>query len=241
MMLLHDIYTHLNALSPFDTQEAWDNSGVLVGQMSDEVEQICLSLDIDADLLEQVPPKTLIITHHPLIFKGLKRFDPSLYPASLLTTMIKKDISLIAMHTNFDQSHLNRYVSESVLGLVVEACEGYYCYAKVDMDFETFAVHVKERLGLENLRVVKSKEWISRVAITTGSGGDLIGGVEADCYLSGDLKYHQAIEAKENGLSLMDIGHYESERYFGDALALHLKNIPLQVIMSNSKNPFEYR
>lgn len=240
-MTLREIYTHLDALSPFETQESWDNSGLLVGEMSDEVEQICLSLDIDKALLESVPEKTLIITHHPLIFKGLKRFDASRYPASLLKIMIKKDISLISMHTNFDQSHLNRYVAREILGFELDTCEEYYCYAKVDMSFDDLALHVKKKLGLEPLRVVKGHDHISSIALTTGSGGDLIGGVKADCYLTGDLKYHQAIEARENGLSLMDIGHYESERYFGDALALHLKNLPLQVIMSNSKNPFEYR
>ena len=240
-MTLREIYAHLDALSPFETQESWDNSGLLVGEMDDEVAQICLSLDIDQTLLDGLPENTLIITHHPLIFKGLKRLDSSKYPASLLKQMIKKDIALISMHTNFDQSHLNAYVATEVLGFEIEACEAYYCYAKVAMSFDELALHVKTKLGLETLRVVKGHEHISSIALTTGSGGDLIGGVKADCYLTGDIKYHQAIEAKENSLSLMDIGHYESERYFGDALVLHLKNLPLQVIMSNSKNPFEYR
>ncbi len=88
---------------------------------------------------------------------------------------------------------------------------------------------------------MECKKHIKRCAITTGSGGDLIGGVDADCYLSGDFKYHQALEAKENSLSLIDIGHYESERYFAAALEPHLKNLPLKVIMSNSKNPFTYK
>ena len=123
----------------------------------------------------------------------------------------------------------------------VEFCEEFFCVSKIDMSFDDLCLHVKKKLGLDILRVVKTKENIKSIAITTGSGGDLIGSVNADCYLTGDLKYHQAIEARENGLSLIDIGHYESERYFGEALAENLKNLPLMVIMSNSKNPFYYK
>jgi putative NIF3 family GTP cyclohydrolase 1 type 2 len=109
------------------------------------------------------------------------------------------------------------------------------------MSFEDFSERVKRVLDIENLRVVKASSWIGRCALTSGSGGDLIAKINADCFLSGDLKYHQAFEAKENNLSLMDIGHFESERYFPECLAKYLKNLPLKAIMSNSKNPFEYK
>ena len=64
--------------------------------------------------------------------------------------------------------------------------------------------------------------------------------IEADCFLTGDIKYHDAMEAKALGLSMMDIGHYESERYFGEVLAQHLEKLGLSVIISPSKNPFTY-
>lgn len=239
-MKLGEIYHFLDTISPFELQEKWDNSGLLVGSKNDEVQSVCLSLDIDSSLLKNLEPNTLIITHHPLIFKGLKAFDKTKYPASLLQPMIQKNISLISMHTNFDKTHLNKYVAKEVLKLEILSQEEYFCTLKVEQSFDTFALHVKRCFNLKELRVVKANEFVKTAVLTTGSGGDLIELVKADCFLSGDIKYHQALMAKENFLSIIDIGHYESERYFGEALKAHLKNLSLKVIMSNSKNPFEY-
>ena len=239
-MKLGDIYAYLDTLSPFATQASWDNSGLLIGQKSDEIESVYLSLDIDSSLLEHIPQNAIIITHHPLIFSGLKQLNFSKYPSNLIQKMVQKKISLIAMHTNFDLSHLNAYVVAK-LGFTVRETKEYVAYFDVNMSFEDFSEHVKRVLDIENLRVVKASSWIGRCALTSGSGGDLIAKIDADCFLSGDLKYHQALEAKENNLSLMDIGHFESERYFPECLAQNLKNFPLKAIMSNSKNPFEYK
>jgi len=240
-MKLKQIYKILDALSPFELQEPWDNSGLQIGEMDDEVKQVYLTLDVDSELLDEVENKSLIIAHHPLIFKGLKSLDSSVYPAKLIKTMIKKDISLIAMHTNFDTTHLNRYVASEVLGYKDLVCEGYICYFDVDCSFDELVLHVKSSLELEDLRCVGKKKYIKRCALTTGSGGDLISAVKADCFLSADFKYHQALEAKENNLNLLDIGHYESESHFPACLSKSLINFPLKAIMTNSKNPFKYR
>ena len=240
-MQLKQIYKILDALSPFELQASWDNSGLQVGEMNDEVEQVYLSLDVDSSLLEEVKENSLIIVHHPLIFKGLKSLDSSVYPAKLIKKMIKKDISLVAMHTNFDITHLNKYVASAILGYKNITCEGHICYFDVDCSFDELALHVKSALGLEIVRSVGEKKHIKRCALTTGSGGDLIGEVDADCFLSGDFKYHQALEAKENNLNLLDIGHYESESYFPVCLSENLINFPLKAIMTNSKNPFQYK
>ena len=239
-MTLGAIYNFLDTLSPFATQASWDNSGLLIGNKEDEIAQIYLSLDVESALLEEVAPNSLIITHHPLIFNGLKQLNFAKYPSNLIQIMIQKKISLIAMHTNFDLSHLNVYVA-SMLGFVVSESKEFVAYCDVNQSLNDLTLHVKQVFGMENLRMVRAKEWIGRCAITTGSGGDLISKIDADCFLSGDLKYHQALEAKENNLSLIDIGHFESERYFPECLAQYLKKLPLKAIMLNSKNPFEYK
>jgi len=239
-MKLGAIYDFLDTLSPFATQASWDNSGLLIGSRDDEVGQIYLSLDVDSALLEEVREHSLIIAHHPLIFSGIKQLNFAKYPSNLIQTMVQKKISLIAMHTNFDLSHLNAYVA-SKLGFEIKESKEFVTYFDVNQSFDDLVLHVKHVLGIDHLRIVRSREWIGRCAITTGSGGDLISKIDADCFLSGDLKYHQALEAKENNLSLIDIGHFESERYFPECLANNLKNLPLKAIMSNSKNPFEYK
>ncbi|HEX5670999.1 MAG TPA: Nif3-like dinuclear metal center hexameric protein, partial [Sulfuricurvum sp.] len=162
------------------------------------------------------------------------------YPAKLIAPMIRKNITNIAMHTNFDQTHLNEYVASKVLGYEIIAKEGFVAYLGVDEPFGVFAEKIKMALGLNHIRAVQCHDHIRSCALVTGSGASLMRNIEADCFLTGDIKYHDAMEAKALGLSMMDIGHYESERYFGEILAQHLEKLGLSVIISPSKNPFTY-
>lgn len=239
-MKLKEIYEYLDKISPFETAEPWDNCGLQVGSFNEEIERICLTLDVDEALIKNLEPKTLIIAHHPLIFKGLSSFNLNLYPSNLIAKMVKKEISLVAMHTNADKSHLNRYVCEEVLGFEVKSQEDFIITFNFDGTLKEIAQIIKDRFKMKTLRVSDAGVRIEKVALTTGSGGDLIGKIDAQLFLTGDLKYHQAFEAISNKISLIDIGHYESERFFPEALLKDLKKLPLKVIMSNSKNPFNY-
>ncbi|MGH1600677.1 Nif3-like dinuclear metal center hexameric protein [Campylobacter majalis] len=239
-MKISEIYKFLDEIAPFNTQEVWDNSGLLVGSFDDEIERIYLALDIDSEFLQNAMPNSLIIAHHPLIFKGLKSLDFTRYPSNLINLMIKKNISLIAAHTNYDKAVLNEYFVSEVLGLKITQKDEFLAYTDVDMSFDELVKFVKAKMNLEILRCVRAKERVKRIAVCTGSGGDMINLVKADAFLTGDLKYHQALEAKENLLNLIDIGHYESEAYFGASLAKYLQNFKIEVIISNSKNPFTY-
>jgi dinuclear metal center YbgI/SA1388 family protein len=239
-MTLKAIYDALDALSPFALQEKWDNSGLIVGSREQEIRTVALSIDVDKALLDTLEEGTLLITHHPLIFGGINALDFDHYPAKLLQTMVKKEIANIAMHTNFDQTHLNRWVAENVLGQPQVTQEGFVAYFDVDEDFDTFAEAVRKCFGLKQLKAVKCHDRLRRAALVTGAGASLLRGIDADCLLTGDIKYHDAMEAKTLGCSMIDIGHYESERYFPDVLAPYLKNFGLTVIISSSKNPFIY-
>ena len=240
-MKIEKIYDFLDNLSPFELQEEWDNSGLLIGDMQKEVENVYLSIDIDSKLIDEIEPNSLLITHHPLIFKGLKKINFEKYPSNIIEKLIKKDISLISMHTNFDKTHLNKFVVKEILGydLIISISE-FFCTFEVDRDFDTFAKDIAKKLNLQNLKCVKTTDFVKIATITTGSGGDLINEVQSDCFLTGDIKYHQALEAKENNISLIEIGHFESEKFFPDSLAKELQNLPLKVIITNSKNPFTY-
>ena len=83
-MSVEEIYKILDGISPFELQESWDNSGLLVGDWQHEVKQIVLSIDIDEELLQSLEEDTLVITHHPIIFGGLKQLQFNQYPAKLL-------------------------------------------------------------------------------------------------------------------------------------------------------------
>ncbi len=238
-MILQEIYDFLNELSPFELQEKWDNSGMLIGEMSREIEQLVLSLDIDEALLEESDVGVLFIVHHPLIFGGLTALDFSKYPAKLIEIMIRKKQSLIAMHTNFDLTHLNRYVFEKILGFKVTQQDAFFCTTKGEWKREELLSHIQDRLGLPVMKVVAPKEEIRSITLTTGAGASLMDSVESDCFLTGDIKYHDAMKAKVQNLMLVEIGHYESEQFFADVLAEELKVLPLLAIITNSKNPFE--
>jgi len=234
-----EIYEILDRISPFEFQEEWDNSGLQLGDFNQEVEKIFISLDITSSLIEKLPPNSLLLTHHPLIFKKLSNLNYATYPSNLIKKLIQKNISLIALHTNFDKTHLNTYVARKVLGVEVEKCEGFVCFFKKVGSFEQIGEWVREKLNLPLLRGVKVSTSIESIALTTGSGGGLIGSFEADLFLSGDIKYHDALKAQEIGLNLLDIGHFESEIYFCDAMLEQLQKEQIEAIILDIKSPLK--
>ena len=243
-MKLQEIYAILNEISPFELQEKWDNAGLLVGSFDDEINSVYISIDLDEELLSKVEKNSLIITHHPLIFSGLKRVNFDTYSTKLLKELIKKDISLISMHTNIDKTHLNKYVTEDILGFKIENSKEFISYCDVNMNFDELVKYVSSKLGLKTTKTVRCNDFIKKIGIVTGSGMSLIDELKADCFLTGDIKYHDAMEAKARGISLIDIRHYESERYFSalieGLLSEYLKKNKLKAIIAASKNPFEF-
>ena len=238
-MKIKKIYDFLNQLSPFELQESWDNSGLLVGDWNNEIDKIYLSLDLDLELLDEIEENSLIITHHPLIFKPLKTLLPISYSQKLAIKLIQKNINLISMHTNFDKTHLNKYVMKKVLGFEYKENDDFILTASLDMEFNKFVSHIKKSLNLETINVVQCHDKIKSFSLTTGSGMSLIGKIKTDLFLTGDIKYHDAMEAKARGISLIDITHYESEKYFCNALYNELNELKNFVIIQNSKNPFK--
>ena len=244
-MKIKDLYSFLDELSPFSRQEKWDNSGLIVGNMEDKFNRVYISLDLDKKMLEEVEPNSLIITHHPLIFSPLKTVNFDSYSTKILQILIKKDIKLISMHTNIDKTHLNQYVGSEILGFDVEFGEDFICYAHVNMSFKKLKQLVKKKLNLEFTKSVKCTQNIKKIALTTGAGMSLISHIKADCFLTGDIKYHDAMEAKSRNINLIDIGHYESEQHFSPLLMGLIENYLLkneiQAIMTTSENPFNYK
>ena len=240
-MKLKEIYEFLDNLSPFELQEKWDNSGLVVGSLNQEITQVVTALDLDEELIESSDEGVLFVVHHPLIFGGLDSLDFDKYPSNLIQKLIAKNQALIAMHTNFDKTHLNRFVFEEVLGFRVDKCEDFVCYGEIDWELDRLLKRLQIRLDLPHFKMVAPKEHISTVALTTGSGASLMDEIEADCFLTGDIKYHDAIKAVNQNMMMIDISHYESERFFAEVMGRELKILPILVIIANSKNPFVYK
>ena len=245
-MTIKQIYSILDDIAPFIDAQPWDNSGILINpnklnEQEIDFKNIVLSLDLDLEQAKQAAENTLFIVHHPLIFKGLKSIDCSAYPSSIIGELLAKKSALIAMHTNFDIHILNEYVLRNVLGISEYEKDGFICTFSVNQSFDDFAAFIKNKLEIEHLRVVKSSDFVKKAAFCTGSGADLIGQFSADCFLTGDLKYHTAFESYANALSLIDIEHFASEKYFGAALQKALQKYELCATITNSINPFSYK
>lgn len=240
-MKIKQIIDTLENISSFSLQEKWDNSFLNMGSMNNTIKDIYLSLDIDIELLEKVQENSLIITHHPLFISPLKEINTDIYPSKLIQIMMRKNISHISMHTNFDKTHLNAYVFEHILGFKIQRQDDFIIYGSIDMSLDELYKYVQNKLNLKYKKIVQAKNEIKTIALTTGSGGSLIGQVQADCFLTGDIKYHDAMMAKINNLSLIDIGHYESEVFFCEILKKELKKNDINAKIEQSQNPFVYQ
>ncbi|MDR0747620.1 MAG: Nif3-like dinuclear metal center hexameric protein [Helicobacteraceae bacterium] len=236
-MIVKELLNICDQISPFNTQETWDNSGLIVGDPNAAISQIYLSLEADKKVIDTLSENAALIVHHPLIFAPLKSLNFSEYPALLIRDIIQKNAALIAMHTNFDKSHLNRYVAKEVLGWQEFDCEGCVCYHKTRFSFERIMEIIKAAFGgvRSVLPPLCREEY--RVAFCCGSGGGLIGEIECDILITGDLKYHDAIKAKTLGIGVIDAGHYETERFLGKALQKELSKYDIQSEIISSQNP----
>ena len=237
-MKLQEIYNYLDKVSPLNCRKNGTTLVLSLVSMTREVSEIVVSLDIDDEMIESTKEGTLFIVHHPLIFGKLTQLDFAKYPSNLIEKMILKKQSLIAMHTNFDQTHLNKYVFEKVLGFKIDSQNAFLCTTKGEWKYKELLNLIKEKLNLPTLRVIGKKEVIHSIALTTGAGASLMDEVKADCFLTGDIKYHDAMKAMSEDLMMVDIGHYESERFFGEIMLDELKGLDILAIIANSKNPF---
>jgi len=227
--ILSSIIELFEEIAPSELTETWDNSGLQLGDTTKEINNILITLDPSAEAIEKVSAMglgRLIITHHPLIFRPLKRLDLSVWSAGLIEMAIKKDVSILSVHTNFDAAKggINCIIAdalglENVIPLLDSGNDGEGLGRLGNLPhpvpLKSFILKVKELFSLERVGFVGSEDRvISRVAVVGGSGGSLIHEAvakKADVFVSGDLGYHHTCEALENGMALVDAGHYRME------------------------------
>lgn len=241
-MTLIEIYNFLDAISPFETQESWDNSGILLGKKNSEIKEIALSLEATKQIAESTPPNALLITHHPLIFKPLKNLCADFYPSNILEILVRKNIALIAMHTNFDLSHLNENFVKNILGFEHFQKDGFMINAPFGASFAELLEKIKQKLPNCAPKITKASDFIQNLIIVCGAGCGAISDealCENTCIITGDVKYHDAMKFLSLGVSIIDVGHFHSERHFGELLQKDLLKIGYKCIIPPLQNPFE--
>ncbi|PID90988.1 MAG: Nif3-like dinuclear metal center hexameric protein [Bacteroidetes bacterium] len=226
-----DVAAAIGAYAPWGLQESYDNSGLLVGLPGTEVRGVILCLDVTPDVIEEAQRlgANLIVSHHPLIFSGLKRMISPEGPAGMVVECIRREIGVIAAHTNLDSTTNGvSYALGARLGLqgmqplsphpqAVQAGDGLGVVGnlKAPLPRDAFLSFVLEGVPTEVLRHSRVGEAhsVARVALCGGSGAELIGQAKAcgaDAYITADLKYHDFQRGGEH-LLLLDVGHHESE------------------------------
>ncbi len=257
-MKVKDIINVIEDFAPLNIQEEWDNSGLIVGSPNDEVSSILLALDCTPDLVDEAISHgvNMIITHHPLIFKGIKKINPEDPVGLSVIKAISAGISIYSAHTSIDK------VIKGVSGAMAERLglenieilddegEGYGLGVVGELPQELYAKElitlVKEKFLLKTLKSSRPIEGkIKKLAMCGGSGSSLISKAKASgaqAYISADMSYHHFVT--QDDFMIMDIGHYESEIEIVEVLySLLKKNFPnfaVRITENIYSNPIFY-
>mgnify|MGYP003487783273 FL=1 len=268
MVKVSEILSFITDVAPLNWQESYDNSGLLIGDPNALVDKVLLTLDVTEKVIDEAIDNSfhLIISHHPLIFRGIKNILNNNTLGRIITKAIKHDISIAAMHTNLD----NRYggvnnilatnlglknlqilrpnqATQSLNDVEYQVGSGMIGEFEYEMSETDFLKLIKDKLNVVALR---HSEFLGRpikkVALCGGSGSFMINDAKyckADAYLTADVKYHDFFDA-DNELLVIDAGHFETEQFTKQLIAdIILKKNPkfaLQIssIKTNSVHYF---
>jgi len=227
---LNDILLCIEELAPPALAEGWDNSGLQVGGEDREISGVLVALDPLPRVVEEAVQKGcgLIVTHHPLFFRPIRRLDLELSQGAAAAMAIRERVSIYSAHTPLDKVPYG--VSEALarpLGLTravpIVQSDGWprgFGLGKVGelpeaMTAKELALKLKKAFGIEGARLTGDPERrVEKVALCGGSGSDLIAEAKsagADIYITGDIKYHEALDESDGGMCILDLGHYASE------------------------------
>ncbi len=227
-MKAKEIIKLMNNWAPAELIDNWDNTGFQIGNDEKDIKRILISLDLDERVYNRALDGDfhMIITHHPIIFKPITSITTSTYKEKLLFNLIQKDIVVYNAHTNLDRA--NNGVNDELaklLGLrdpqTLEMGEDEdYGYGRVgdieEQSLKDYLTFIKKRLDTEFLIVYGDMDrTVKRVALCGGSGSGFIYDAykkEACIYITGDIKYHDAQYGTELGLTIVDAGHYHTEK-----------------------------
>lgn len=232
MLSCQVVMNALERIAPRHLAEDWDNTGLLVGSYAQKVERILVALDVDDIVVAEAIERSadMIVAHHPAIFRGMKQLRTDLPLGRRLAALLTHGIAVAAAHTNLDITcgGVNDVLAAR-LGL--EKLSTFITTAQADGSAESlgrigtlpapvaiddFAHSVRERLGVSHVRLVRAADRpVRRVAVVGGAGAEFIDTAVrrgADVYLTGDVKYHEAQRAAEQGMHLIDAGHFGTER-----------------------------
>ena len=230
-MKVKEVLNALEQFAPLPLQESWDNAGLQVGLTEAEVSGALLCLDVTEKVVDEAVQKgcNLIVSHHPLLFRGLKTISDLTDVQRTVRKAIQADVCVISMHTNMDNARggVNFKIAEK-LGLTdvtflnprrvgdVECGSGVIGTLEYPTVSDVFLQFVKREFGVECIMCNQLlKRPVSRVAICGGAGDFLLDDAVAsgaDAFITGEMHYHQYF-GYEQRIQICVIGHYQSEQF----------------------------
>lgn len=264
MMKCRELLERLEVLAPGEYACEWDNPGFLAGRADKEIRKVMVALDATDEAVEQAIEEKadLLLTHHPLIFKALKRVNDQDFVSRRILRMIQADLCYVAMHTNFDSApgcmadlaaERLGLLPEGPLEITGEKDGMAFGIGKVGrlekaMTVKALAELVKERFGLPFVTVYgmeQIKGPVSRAAVSPGAGGSMIAhglARRAEVLITGDIGHHSGIDAAAQGMAVIDAGHYGLEHIFMPFMKEYLEKLPgagLLVVMEEKRMPVQ--
>ena len=241
---VQDIITIIEAIAPPHTAEVWDNSGFQLGDRSAPVRKVAVSLDATPAVIEYAVTQgaDLLVTHHPLIFPHITHIDRGTAFGAAVARALANGLSLFCSHTPLDHSpHGTNLALSKTLKLLdpmpilrrpgekasPDTVDGIIVTGtlKRPMPLATFAKYVRDTLGATCVRYVGDGEsQVHVVSVCGGSGGDFIDRAEelgANLFVTGEIRYHQALAARDSGMNIVEAGHYHTEW----CTVAHIENI----------------
>ena len=245
-MTVENILELLQSVAPFETQEEWDNSGLLVGSPRQEVASVLFALDATERVIDEAAAlgASLIVTHHPLMLHGRRRLTDEDYEGRIVSRLIRENISLIAAHTNLDQATggINDMLC-ALCGLDNGAGEGFFrCGTLAEpVPAETFAWMLEDSLG-DSVRLMGPKDtMIRRVGLCSGGGSEFWEAAEkagCDAFIAGEIRHHHALAMTACGMAGLEAGHFATEEpgifALADALQHHLIDVQCGLTVSKT-------
>ncbi|MGL6196850.1 MAG: Nif3-like dinuclear metal center hexameric protein [Thermoguttaceae bacterium] len=233
--MLSEIISYFNEIFPNELAESWDNVGLLVGDPAKTVRKIMTCLTVTPETVSEAAENKadLIVSHHPFPFHATKRITTETVPGQMLLKLVESKIAVYSPHTTHDNVDfgVNKQLADmlelhDVKPLVLEA--GRFGLLPQPMLFNELVKKVKTALSLRHIQFVDSSggNAVRTVAIGCGAAGGFLENAiaeKADVFLLGETSFHTCLEAKANGVSLIMPGHFASERFAMEKLAVRIQ------------------
>lgn len=237
----------------------WDNVGLLMGSSKKEIKKVYIALDADDRAVQEAVDvgADFLLTHHPLIFQGMKRITDEDFIGRRIMVLIQAGISYYAMHTNFDVMGMAQLAAGKI-GLLDEGPLEVTCVEdgiangigrvgnlKTPLLLQECCELVKREFELEQVKVFGTlSKTVKRAAICPGSGKSDVKWAlraKADVYITGDIDHHTGIDAAAQGMAVIDAGHYGIEHIFISYMAQYIReHVPdLEVVEQGKIAPFQ--